>query len=123
MSRERDILQWLTSEDTGTSSKTLAYRALGLRWRDESHPLDPSDFNRCMVLMEYLPWVGLHLPEMRAASPHWAALVDRWSELEALFLEEAGYNWSRARAAPKTYRLMKEILDPVPDPRVVLRMG
>jgi hypothetical protein len=29
MSRERDILQWLTSEDTGTSSKTLAYRALG----------------------------------------------------------------------------------------------
>lgn len=123
MSRERDILQWLTTDDTGTSSKTLAYRALGMRWRGEDVPVDPADLNRCLLLMERVPWVRLYLPDMAQVSPRWAALVARWDEVEKSFIEEVGLNWERARSAPRTYDLMQSILDAVPDPRVVMRFG
>lgn len=110
MSRELDILNWLTSEDTGQSSKTLAYRALGLRWRDESHPYDPADLNRCLLLMERLPWVRLHLPEMADVTPGWAALLPRWDELERMFVEEVGLGWTKGRSAPRTFGFMKALL-------------
>jgi hypothetical protein len=59
---------------------------------------------------------------MRGLSPYWAALVDRWSEIEASHLAEVGLRWTKARSAPKTFKLMCEILDPIRSPNV-LKVG
>lgn len=111
MSREDDILNWLSFGQTGESSKTLAYRALGKKYKHESysHPHDPADLNRCLLLMEMLPWVRLHLLEMADVSPEWARLVARWDEVEKTFLDEVGLAWSHGKSAPRTYKLMKDI--------------
>ena len=48
---------------------------------------------------------------MSIVSPEWKALVARWDELEALFLEEAGdLDWSSGKDARKTYDAMQECL-------------
>jgi len=105
------VLGWLSSGDTGISSETIAYwLAFGLNRPGGNHPLDPADFNRCLVLLQKVPELREFLFRMKSVSPIWKRLVDAWDRIEALFLEEAGLNWSKTRSAPKTYALMKEVI-------------
>mgnify|MGYP000641513243 FL=1 len=78
------LAAWLKSDKTGISSLTMARSLAPLadlpappepRWR--SHPLDPSDFGRCLGLLEAVPELRPHLPAMADESPVWAALVAR----------------------------------------------
>ena len=117
MSHEREVLQWSAGPNTGESSKTLAYRAIGLRHSRESHPYDPADLNRCLLLMERLPWVRLYLPEMAKVSPEWAALIEHWDEIEKTFLDEVGLDWSHGKSAKRTYDLMKRVMGRENEPR------
>lgn len=61
------------------------------------------------------PNAGVMMPtnqapdKLRHLSPTWAALVDRWDEVESSFIAEAGRDWCKGLPAPKTYKLMKEI--------------
>ena len=79
-------IEWLAVGEHGLSSATLFWKVTGvrpgyLRDYDEDwvhHPHDPSDFNRCLLLIDMAPEIGAGLPVMRAASPEWAALVDHW---------------------------------------------
>lgn len=104
-----DILRWLLTGETGMSSMAMAscFADIGDR---KSPPRDPADFNRCLLFLQSVPEARSHLDRLQSLSLAWARLVDRWDEIEACFLEEAGLGWSKGRNAPKTYALMKEIL-------------
>jgi len=113
----REAAEWLAVGHQGLSSAALFLRATGVRpdiLRDgddaRHHPRDPADLNRCLLLVATVPEAARALPGMREVSPEWAALVDHWDELAALFHEEAGPDWSKARSAPRTYARMAELL-------------
>jgi len=63
------------------------------------HPHDPSDFNRCVKLLNAVPEYRSRMDEMRAVSPQWDSLVDHWDELEGMLKE----------SAPEIYDRMKEL--------------
>jgi len=110
-------VEWLANGEVGLSSRQLAMwiafdqktdRGFGI-----DHPHDPDDLDRCLMYLERVPEARPHLYRMRELSPAWAALVDRWDEIEASHVDEVGLGWTKARSAPKTYALMRSILDPV----------
>lgn len=110
--------EWRAVGQQGLSSATLFFHATGLlpgyisdRGNPTDHPHDPADLNRCLLLIEMAPEIGAKLPVMRAVSPQWAALVDHWDDLVASFHDEAGLNWSKAESAPRTYAMMRKLLD------------
>lgn len=105
------IIDWLANGWVGCSSKTMAIIALGSTPNRIDYPYDPDDLNRCLLLLEAAPGVRDAFPKIAAANKVWAALIANWSEIERLFLEEAGPNWSKARSAPKTYALMRSVID------------
>lgn len=105
------VIKWLANGETGISSETLAFKlAFNVRKRGGSHPHDPSDFNRCLQLLGAAPALKPLIGRMAKVSPHWAKLVARWDEIEAVFVAEVGENWARGRRTEKTYALMKEVL-------------
>jgi hypothetical protein len=112
-SAQQKTLEWLAGRGTGLSSETMAYYLAFdvIKERGRSHPHDPSDFNRCLKLLHAVPEMRVHLHKMANLSPYWAALVARWDDVERSFLDEVGFDWCKAGIAPKTYRLMKTILD------------
>jgi hypothetical protein len=108
-----DAIGWLSNGDTGISSETI-WRVMmgrsttGRQW--DSWPSDPDDFGRCYRLLLVMPSWRARLGEVAQRFPKtpWVALVEKWADVERLFLEETGGaldNWS----APKTYELMKEL--------------
>lgn len=104
------ILNWFGTGRVGASSKAMALHISGAQC-DGSYPLDPDDLNRCLLFLKAVPEARAELPRMATLNRQWAALVARWDELESLFLSEAGEDWSLTqRGAPKTYKLMTEIL-------------
>lgn len=104
------LQNWLNGDDTGTSSLTMA----GVMFKTGkyagnpsrgSHPLDPADFGRCHRFLEAVPGAREKLAEMKSLSTVWAALVDQWDAITALFLEE----WP-LKKAHKCYALMQTII-------------
>lgn len=110
----RQLLEWMAGPNTGLSSEAMAYCVLQIErtdhWSGKEHPYDPSDFNRCLLLVEKVPVVRDCFAEIAAMSPEWAALIAAWEELQSMFVAEVGWNWSTGRLAPKTYARMQEIL-------------
>lgn len=98
---------WWDCGDTGLSSQAIWKHMMGVPDREGyPYPLDPADFGRCHRLLN-APWAAgwkTRIGEMAKRGPVWARLVARWSELEALFLEEKA-----SGEAPKLYGLMKQL--------------
>jgi hypothetical protein len=109
------VVEWLAKGAVGCSSKAMAmWLAFNQKTDDwDPHPHDPDDLDRCLKLLVWAPLLRLQLPRMAELSPAWKALVARWDEIEASHLEEVGLGWTKARSAPKTYKLMRSILDGV----------
>lgn len=103
------VLRWLATGHVGLSSKAMAMHMCGVPC-DGSHPADPDDLNRCLLFLEAVPEARAMLPNMATLSKRWAALVARWDEIEATFLAEVGRDWCKGDRAPKTYKLMQEVL-------------
>ena len=82
----------------------------GIERENKSFPLDPDDLNRCLLFLAAVPEAREHLDEVATISPVWGRLVARWDEIEKTFLDEAGLDWCNSFSAPKTYRLMQEII-------------
>ena len=103
--------------EIGESSKQLAlWIAFGLksdRGFGIAYPHDPDDLDRCLKYLLKVPEARADLYRMAELSPVWKALVERWDEIETSHLEEVGLGWHKARKAPKTYALMRSIIDPV----------
>lgn len=105
------VLDWLANGRVGLSSKTMAMIALGLPAKRIDHPHDPDDLNRCLLLLEAAPGVRDIFPKIAQSSKVWAALIANWNEIELTFLHEVGLNWCKAQSAPKTYALMRRVID------------
>lgn len=102
------ILEWFANGRVGASSKAMACAAADLP-HNKSHPYDPDDLNRCLLLLEAVPEIRDNMNKVAGISATWTKLVARWSEVEQCFLDEVGLNWCKAHSAPKTYQLMKDI--------------
>lgn len=108
---EDQVLVWLATGEIGVSSKCMAlWLGFGKRARDTGYPRDPDDLDRCLKLLDRAPGLRDRLPSMAAISKTWAALVNRWPEIEASHLDEVGLGWTKARSAPNTYALMREVI-------------
>jgi len=102
------VLNWFATGRVGASSKVMALAAIEMP-HDRSHPYDPDDLNRCLLLLEAVPEIREHFNNVAAISDTWAKLIGRWDEVEQCFLDEVGRNWCKAHSAPKTYDLMKSV--------------
>lgn len=109
----REVAKWMAHYPTGLSSMTMAlFLAHGLvKEGGRNHPHDPDDLDRCLQLLAVAPSLRAELPQMAKLSPVWAALVARWAEIERRHLDEVGLGWTKARSAPQTYKLMREVID------------
>ena len=102
------ILEWFGLGRVGASSRAMALCLAGKKGPSD-HPRDPDDFNRCLLFLEAVPEARQHLHKLKALSPIWDRLVDHWQEIESSFLDEVGFDWCKARSAPRTYDLMKAV--------------
>ena len=104
------VVNWLAGGERGISSETIVSHIWKLpksRW-GYSHPHDPDDLKRCLLLLDASPETRARFDEMRDVSPEWAALVDRWSGIKALFMAETcGITWPNRKNAVNTYEAMK----------------
>lgn len=108
--------KWLANGRRGISSNTIFTVLTGidaLRGWEKDHPYDPADLDRCLLLLEAVPELKPEMHRMAQVSKHWAALIKRWDELVECHVTEVGIGWTKAKSAPKTYALMREILDGV----------
>ena len=105
---KEQVLAWIATGRVGASSKTMAMAACGLP-HECDYPHDPDDLNRCLLMLKTCPSVRDHFDKIAAISKTFGKLIARWDEIERAFLDEAGLNWCKAKSAPKTYALMKEI--------------
>lgn len=108
-------LEWALGDDTGTSSKALMRVMLGQKLNSGyCYPHDGQDLGRCVRLLDKIPEWRLRLPEMKEVGPEWAALIDLWDELEAMYRADD----------KKIYDRMKRILEPLEKKRRdLLRLG
>ena len=81
--------EWVLSDDTGISSKTIwavmmgaVPKTIGPFWFDVPH--DPSDFGRCYRLLVRFPDWRPRLMEVAARFPKWGPMVREWERMEAL---------------------------------------
>ena len=108
------LAAWFASDEVGASSlcmaRTLSHVA-GMecpkhRYRNENrHPLDVSDFRRCVQMLDAVPELREHIPAMKALGPIWSRLADKWSALESLYVSERG-----KATYPKTNALLTECI-------------
>lgn len=103
------LLDWYALGERGCSSECIARIVSGRQKRlpeprDVSHPLDPGDLRRCMLLLRLLPMGSIE--RMRGVSRPWTVLVEHWAELETLVYKEF-----ESGAAPRCYERLRELLD------------
>ncbi|MTC72330.1 hypothetical protein [Providencia sp. wls1914] len=92
------LTAWLSSDDTGASSKYMASILSGQFSVSHNYPWDPSDFGRCIRLLEAVPELESELHKMKACSPQWSAVVDNWDKWSELYKD---------RNSNKLYQEMK----------------
>jgi hypothetical protein len=111
----RKVVKWTAGPNTGLSSEAMAYCAVDItrddHWADfgPNIPHDPTDFNRCLLLVDQIPEIRDHFPKIAAMAPEWKKVIDNWDRVKECFIAEVGWNWSEGKEAPKTYAMMKEI--------------
>jgi hypothetical protein len=96
---------WLSSDQTGVSSIFMAGVLSGSFSRKFGHPHDPSDFGRCLGLLDACPELRGNIRRMAEHGAEWSALVGAWHELEKMYREELP-----SGRAPRTYDRMRELL-------------
>lgn len=106
--------KWLLDGQVGMSSRAIYCHMTGNEDKRWSYPSDPDDLNRCLLLLDLIPEWKERMGEMAARGTAWAGLAVRWEELSATFLDEVGLGWSKAKSAPKTFALMKQLIGEEP---------
>ena len=113
------FVQWLANGERGTSSERIAEVMTGMAVVNpllrgfSTHPHDPADLRRCLLLLDLMPEWEARMQEMAASGPEWKALAGAWHTLKWTFLGEAPDEWRDRRctfSAPKTYALMRELI-------------
>lgn len=105
-----ELSYWFRYGERGISSNTMVEVFEGLPigtltgWHRD-YPHDPADFNRCYKLLNQVPSYRLRLNELKSESKVWELLVDNWSKLESLLIEELP-----SGRAPKLYDEMQILI-------------
>jgi hypothetical protein len=84
-----------------------SWLAFGLRRRHPSHPLDVSDFDRCLLLLAAVPELRSILPRMCDLSPEWTQIVGAWAAIEHAHGEEIGHERVKGNTARRTLALLR----------------
>ena len=102
--------QWIVEGEIGVSSKTMwavlmdvAHGPQRLDGRHYDIPHDPDDFRRCFKLIIQVGWRA-RLPEVAECFPAWKPYIERWNDLEKLYIEE-----HPSGRFPRLYALMQEL--------------
>lgn len=105
---ERRAIEWLLSDDTGSSSEAMCRHMIGIGRADcFLYPYDPADLGRCLRLLAKFPeWIP-RISEMAQYGPGWAGQVEVWGYLADLMTQEVGIDWSKGDRAPNTFAAMK----------------
>lgn len=103
---ERKALRWLFGPNTGLSSESMCCFFLTgeTPCRGAYAPGDPSDFRRCMGLLEAVPEWRKRVPELAALGGEWVGISKDWDRVEALYRKEAPTG-----RCPETYALMVKL--------------
>lgn len=105
-----NVNNWLKTGERGISSDAIVTHLTGLNIASKyfglGHPLDPSDFDRCVRLLNACPELRDRLDEMKEVSDKWAILVDHWDELERIY-----YHEMQSEKAPRLFKRMRELID------------
>lgn len=120
--------KWLRSNDTGTSSRTIAYMLSGLPVLDPwprtlgDTPSDPSDFGRCYRLLACFPRWRRQLTKVAVTYPRWAPLIAAWDELTALYERDVATGlsmelWNRLSILNGHGPLSESVMNPQPRTR------
>lgn len=109
---ELKAIKWLMGRKVGKSSKSMLAAHLSINLEDGySHPHDPSDLNRCFILLETIPEIRNSFNKIANISKEWKLIIENWEDLKILFEEEAGRDWCKGRSAPITYKRMRDLFD------------
>jgi hypothetical protein len=99
---------WYASDETGLSSKYMAYVLLNGGRVENNHPHDPGDFGRCLGLLKAVPEARANLGLLGAGHGEvWACLIAQWDALESMYSDTL--NGGRK----KLYDWMKRTIDDV----------
>lgn len=101
MNIDSKVLDWVLDGGVGLSSKCMAAHLTG-RPCDGSYPHDRDDLGRCIKLLEAIPELRDRLPKMSEVGRAWAAYVEHWDELEALYRQEGRGCTERMRQIVKS---------------------
>jgi len=95
--------------DYGESSLTIASVKMKILKENPCIPLDPSDFVRCIHLLECMGFNPLSkdakylIQSTAICYPIWRKIYTNWNNLVKLYLEEKEY-----ASAPRLYKLLQE---------------
>lgn len=82
------LTAWLASDDVGMSSKFMASVLTGEFQAEFAIPYDPSDFGRCVRMIQAVPELAPRIGEMRKHGPMWTAVADKWERWSEMLNEE-----------------------------------
>jgi hypothetical protein len=101
-------IDWLLSDDTGVSSKTICAVMTGaaaLSFGADT-PSDPDDFGRCYRLLKHFPEWRARMPEVAKKHPKFGPMVEAWDELTALYEQLC---WPDGKYTRASYEKNKEV--------------
>ena len=82
----KELNEWITSDDTGNSSKTVWSVIVGIERIDVSIPYDEWDFGRCYRLLDkFNQSEQMAILEGLSKFPQWKRLVINWRSLINLY--------------------------------------
>lgn len=87
MEVKKEHLDWLSSRDTGISSKTMLSAITGIPVGCCDIPYDIADVGRCVKMLRALPDLRSQLSKVIEVHNHWMPFIDCWKELERRYDE------------------------------------
>jgi hypothetical protein len=89
----------------------LAYASMGLLFRG-TVPRETVSLARCIQLLRQFPWMKARAFDFlsRLTGSAWPYLIGKWDELEAELERETGCRTEEYTYAPRTYRMLHEIV-------------
>ena len=109
------LLRWYCTGERGLSSEAIARTAAGHplgNVKDSRVPHDAADLRRCLLLLREVPEAFEHGVLVLAAKyDNWAALAANWKQMERTLVSESGADLSLRVRTPRTYKLMRGLLD------------
>lgn len=91
MEVKKEYLDWLSSNDTGISSKTMLEAITEIPTGRCDIPYDMADVGRCVRMLRKFPDLRPQIGKVISKHIEWMPFIDCWKELERLYDECVEY--------------------------------